>query len=63
MEWISASEHLPEFNIEVVVYDNKINKYGIAYLSKFGWHTKCVDYKDDFLKPTHWKLLSEPPKN
>ena len=54
--WISVEEKLPDEEIEFLGWDGYYES--VMYLSE-----GCFYYRNDYeAKPTHWRILPEPPK-
>lgn len=54
--WISVEEP-PEPLTKAIVYSEKTKDYMVGTYTEWGWMFPCY-----FGKPSHWKLLPEPPK-
>lgn len=64
MEWISVKEMLPEYNINVLLYNCEESIF-IGYRHKMEddpdvWYTPDIYYIEDE-KLTHWMPLPSPP--
>jgi hypothetical protein len=56
-EWISVKDRLPEDDRNVLVY-SEICGIVIADYDTNGW----CDQQYNFIRPSHWMPLPEPPK-
>ena len=59
--WISVSERLPDFEVDVLVFCNGVAQWGVHSNNCIGWAlaTGWADY-DDVV--THWMPMPEPPE-
>ena len=59
--WISVSERLPDFEVDVLVFCNGVAQWGVRSNNCRGWAlaTGWADY-DDVV--THWMPMPEPPE-
>lgn len=57
-EWIPVSERLPERGQKVLAFDPLMPIVQSGRLTNEGWNCEGLD----FLKPTHWMPLPEPPE-
>jgi len=59
--WISVSERLPDFEVDVLVFCNGVAQWGRRSNNCRGWAlaTGWADY-DDVI--THWMPMPEPPE-
>mgnify|MGYP007071659269 CR=1 FL=1 len=60
--WISVSERLPDFEVDVLVFCNGVAQWGVRSNNCRGWAlaTGWADY-DDVV--THWMPMPEPPES
>ena len=67
-EWIAVDDWLPELNVHCLVYFSGDERPHCLYRQQFSDRVEWVDDSErtsslvDYIEPTHWMPLPEPPK-